>query len=584
MQVIDRSKPLAVQYAHDVLDGRVTVGRLVRLAVERDLHDQRTAAARGLVFDDDEADRRVRWFSLCRQIDGEFEGQPLVLEPWQAWFTWVSYGWKRTTTGLRRFRHRWLEVGSGNGKTTMMAADALGALIVDQESGAEIYPVATHREQAKILWDAAARMIEQSPALTARVKLFDSVNNQRILYPDRHAFMVPLGRDSKNSSVEGKKPHAIYFDEVHEYRDRKQWTVLRKKMLKRRQPLSTAMTTAGDDEPETLYEDVHDYCVSVLEGWRNGDFVDDEQLAVIYALDDDDDPYTADVTEDQVLDMFRKANPNLGINIRPEDLVAQWRRGFADPNERASLLRYSCNRRTSTNVREIAAEDWDACADRTIDWAALAAAAVPCVAAFDLSSTRDLTSIAVLYWHDGRPYYRWFSFLPRERLRAKCDEDLVPYDQWAEEGWLELTPGDQIDDEYIARRIGEIDAECSPRQWTADPWHSKFVCNVVAREHGLEVVSFKQDLSSFGEPVMHFLDELRSGRMRHDGNPLARWCATNVVTKEDAHGNRQFHKRASRKRIDPIVAATMARGRAIVLDLSGPPPATAWDGQIEVWA
>ena len=582
MQIIDKSRPLAVQYAHDVLDGRVTVGRLVRLAVERDLHDQRTAADRGLVFDTAEAERRVRWFNLCKQIDGEFEGKPLILEPWQAWFTWVSFGWRRTDSGFRRFRRRWLEVGSGNGKTTWMAADALGMLVADGESGAEVYPCATHRDQAKILWDASARMIEQSDGLSAHVKLFDSVNNQRIVFPARHAFMVPLGRDSKSSSVEGKKPAAIYFDEVHEYRDRKQWNVLHKKMLKRRQPLSTAMTTADDGEPETLYEDIHEYCVAVLEGWQHDDFIDDEQLAVIYAIDDDDDPYAPGLTEDDFLAMMQKANPNLGVNIRTEDLVSDWRRGEKDANVKASLLRFSCNRRTSTNVREISAEEWDACADRSIDWDDFRDDR--CVAAFDLSSTQDLTSIAVLYWHDGRPCYRWRTFLPEERLKIKCEQDLVPYDQWAEQGWLELTPGSQIDDETISKAIGEIHDECAPAQWAADMAHAKFVCNVVHREHGIEVVSFKQDLLTFGEPVMHFLDEMRAGKMRHDGNPLVRWCATNAVTKEDAYSNRQFHKRASKKRIDPIVAAAMARGRAIVLDFSGPAPPPPWDGTIEMWS
>ena len=78
------------------------------------------------------------------------------------------------------------------------------------------------------------------------------------------------------------------------------------------------------------------------------------------------------------------------------------------------------------------------------------------------------------------------------------------------------------------------------------------------------LVKFLQDLRSFGAPTMHFLDEIESRVMRHDGNPLARWCASNVITKEDAHGNARPHKAASIRRIDPIVAAIMARGRAIV--------------------
>ena len=359
-------RPLAIQYAHDVLDGKVVSGEFLRLAVERDLHDQRTAAARGLVFDADAAQRAVEWPGLyCRQTDGEFAGRPLVLEPWQAWVDWVTEGWRLAKNGNRRFRHRYLKVGSGNGKTTWMATHATRLMAGDREAGAECYAVATHRGQALILWNAAARMVEQSPELSRILKVFDSPNNHRIVYPAGRSFLTPLSRDTTAVSQEGLKPHACYFDEVHEYRGaapRKLYDVLRKKGVKRRQPIYSYFTTAGDGDPESLIEELDAYAEDVLRGWQDGSFEDDTFFAALYEIDAADDPFAAGLSEEDMLRMVAKANPNLGVSVQVDAVVEHWKRGQHVPAEQASFLRYSCNRNASTVAKAINPEDWDACA------------------------------------------------------------------------------------------------------------------------------------------------------------------------------------------------------------------------------
>lgn len=608
MRIVEPHHP-ALQYATDVLDGKVIAGRFVRLAIERDLHDRSVGKQRGLWFDEQSAEKAIRWFGLCRQYVGEFAGQPLNLEPWQQWITWVSYGWRRRD-GTRRFRERWMEVASGNGKTTLMAADALLGLVGDAEEGAEIYPVGVQLDQAMILWTAAKLMVEQSPHLMKHLEVFDAMNNRRIIFRRTNSFMTPLARQSRSVSAEGKLPHRVYFDEVHEYRDRRIYDVLMKKTAKRRQPMVTCMTTAGDDEPETLYEELHDYAIDILEGWREDEFTDDSFFAFVAAIDDEDDPFAEDLTRDGMLNMIRKANPNLGLSPKISAVVEEWERAKKVDSKRNSYLRYTCDRRASTVVREITTDEWDVCRIENLDWDAMAE--TPSIVGIDLSSTRDLTAVTQLfgrwgsvvqgkdghrrvYW-SGTPeaatikaeprwiwVYRFFSFLPEEQLRVNEERDRAPYREWVRQGWLELTPGSQIDDDTIAERIKQLDERCNVVQWTSDPWHTKFLVNALQRGAGVELVQFLQDLKSFAEPTMLFLDELRTaGAMIHDGNPVARWCATNVVTKEDGHGNRRPHKRASKKHIDPIVAGIMARGRAIVLDLKKD-PAPAFKGNIEFW-
>jgi phage terminase large subunit-like protein len=571
---IAKSKNIAEQYAFDVLDDRINVGRLVRLAVERDLHDQRTGHRRNLVFDRSAAELTLEWYPICKHYEGEFEGQPLILSPWQAWVEWVSFGWKKKTTGYRRFQERWIEVAAGNGKSTWMGADALLMLVGDDEAGAAVYSAATKQEQAKIVWEAANHMIQQSEEeLKPLLKVFDSVNNHRIVYPGRNAFFVPLSKEAR--SAEGLKPHAVICDEVHEFTNRKLYDILKAKMAKRRQPMFTNITTAGDDEPETIYEEVHDYAESILEGWHNDNFIDDFFFAFIAAIDDHDDPYEKDIDEDQVIEMLEKANPNLGVSIQLDTVMSDWKRGWKVPAAQSSALRYHFNRRCSTAVRAIALETWDEVADRSIEWEFFDD--YPCMGAFDLSSTLDLTAIT-LYWpYHGMHFYRFFTFLPEDMLKVKCKSDMVPYDLWVKQGWLELTPGNQIDDETIIDRIFSLNESLNVVQWTHDPYHSAFISNVLQRKYGIECIKFRQDLASFAEPTMMFLDELYAGVTVHDGNPLARWCAGNVVTKEDSQANRIPHKKASKKRIDTIMAAIMARARAIVVDMDDYEPKSAYE-------
>ena len=546
----------ARQWADDVLAGRVVVGRLVRLAVERDAYDQETGAKRGLYFDEEAASAALEWYQFCRHYEGEYAGQVLELQPWQQWITWVSYGWKRAADGYRRFRERLIEVGRGNGKSTWMAGDGSYLFIGDGEPGAKVYAAATKRDQAAIVWGCAARMVEQSEELSSIIKVHDSVNHHNLSYLAQNAQFLPLSSDSRK--MDGLNPHGVIVDEFHEHANRKLYDKLKTAMGKRRQPMMTLITTAGEDAGETIYEEIHEYGVDVLQGWGEGGFEDDRFFAFIACIDDEDDPFDESC--------WIKANPNLGVSVRVDHIREIAHRARKMPSELPTLIRMHCNRRATSKVRAITADAWDSCREN-INWADFDGMA--CIGAVDLSSTLDLTALTLHFLRNGLHYYRFFAWMPEDQLRDAVNRDRVPYDVWVKQGWLELTPGDQIDDTVIARRVMECSKRYRVLQWTHDPWHAVQLGNTLEREAGIKIIKFLQDLKSYGEPTMLFIDEIYSKQMRHDGNPLARWCALNAVTKEDAHGNKRFHKAASKKRIDPIVAATMARGRAILVS---PPP------------
>jgi len=574
-------------YIAGVLSGEVRLGYLARLAVERQVADldrwpaatQEEAQARGdpFWFDPVAAQDLLDFYSFCRHVEGELAGEPFDPLPWQAFVDWVCFGWRCSDTGGRRFRERWMEVCRGNGKSYWMSANADYMLIADGEAGAKVFAIATKEDQATVVWGVAAEIVKQSPELSAAATVQESVNNRRIFLPGTFSVFKPLPSDPKKA--DSLNPHAVYLDELHEWRNRTLYMKMKTAMGKRLQPMLSEITTAGDDDPETLYEELRDYAIRVLKGWQHGDFRDERFFAVVYCLDDEDDPY------DEAT--WVKGNPSLGArgaSVRIEHLREMANRAHVSPDAYRDFLRMHCGRRVSTALKAISEEAWDACRATAenggeIVWTNFAE--FPCYAALDLSSTVDLTALT-LYWppHEPWPYhtYRFFAWLPAAALREACQRDMVPYDQWVEQGWLQLTPGNQIDDRVIAAKVRELAELYQVQQWCNDPWHAVQLGNRLQEECGIEVVSFMQDLKNFGEPTMLYLDELHTGKMRHDGNPLARWCAGNVVTKEDAHGNRRPHKKASRKRIDPIVAAIMARGRAVF----GEAPTDVYDGHLWV--
>jgi len=191
--------------------------------------------------------------------------------------------------------------------------------------------------------------------------------------------------------------------------------------------------------------ELHTYAVDVLEGFKDEGFADDRFLAFVAAIDDDDDPFDEGC--------WIKANPSLGVCVHVEDLRELAAKAKKAPSFHPTFLRMHCNRRAASTALAVNLDDWDACSAE-IDWDDFKGDR--CIGALDLSSSRDLTALTLYFKRDGLHYYKFFAWLPEENLRECIDRDRVPYDQWVRQGWLELTPGNQVDDRVIVDRIKEL--------------------------------------------------------------------------------------------------------------------------------
>ncbi len=163
-------------YARAVTEGQILTNRLVRLACERHLDDLGPAGTRGLRFDPAAARRAIEFFGFLRHSKGEWAGQSFALAPWQAFVIGCLFGWQRSDR-LRRFRTTYCAVPRKNGKSSTSAGIGLYLLVADGEQGAEVYSAATTRDQARIVFDEAKRMVAASPALRRRVEpLINNLN------------------------------------------------------------------------------------------------------------------------------------------------------------------------------------------------------------------------------------------------------------------------------------------------------------------------------------------------------------------------------------------------------------------------
>lgn len=530
---------VAKRYIRDVLAGKVTVCKWVRLFCERHARDLVTGKERGLYFDEEAGARVLRFFDFLRHSKGEWGGQPFILSPWEQAYLFVLFGWMKEDTGLRRFRISYLEVARKNGKSAISSGVALYLLDGDREPGAEVYSAATKRDQAKIVHGEACRMVKASPML----KQFITVRSDSIFVTDTNSKFEPLSSDY--NSLDGLNVHGVIVDELHAHKTRDLWDILETATGARRQPLMFAITTAGVSR-QSVCRELHDYLEKVLEGTLE----DDSFCGVIFTLDEGDDYADESV--------WIKANPNLDVSMKRDDLRDKLRKAKEAPAALNAFLRLHMNIWTQSETRWLSPDAWAACSGQT-PMEQLKDA--PCYAGLDLSSTTDISAFVLKFPETG-DVLSWY-WIPEDKMWKRERRDRVPFSAWARHGYVEPTPGNVIDYEYIKERIRAIKAEFRGlREIGYDPWNATQIA-IQLEEEGFNVVPVRQGYQTLSPAAKELEREVLSGELKHGGNPVLSWMASNVVLSTDPAENIKPDKSKSIERIDGIVALCIAISRQI---------------------
>jgi phage terminase large subunit-like protein len=543
-------------YIDGVLDGSIPAARLVVAAVRRHVHDLAHGAERGLRFDPEAACHRIRFNQFLHHWKGEWAGQVIVPEPWQAFRMWVLFGWKRAD-GTRRFRQGYTEVPRKNGKTTDISGDGIYLLMADGEPGAEVYSFATKRDQARIVMNDAAAFIKASPSLKSRLSVSGGKYVNNIAHLKTASKWEPLGSDSKTQ--DGFNVHGGIGDELHEHRDGGMWGVIETGTGARRQPLVLGITTAGSD-PDSFCGQMHEYAEKILTEFDNPDGTHNDAFFAFISAAEKTDDWTDPA-------VWRKANPNFGVSVKPDDLADKCLKAKSIPSARNEFLRKHLNIWTDQVEAWIPVEAWDACKDDDFDPERLRGR--ECFGGLDMSAKIDLTAFVLVFPPtEDDPKYRVLPFfwIPEDTARERERLDRIPYAEWTARGLVVQTPGNTVDYDFVKARVVELAAEYGLREVAFDPWNCLHAAQHLQDDHGLRMVEFRQGMVSMNEPSKEFERLVVGGELAHDGNAAMRWMMGNVAVKRDEAGNiKPVKPESQRKKIDGPVAAIMALGRAILV-------------------
>jgi phage terminase large subunit-like protein len=567
-------------YAKAVGAGTIIAGPLVRAACARHLADLRDGAQRGLVFDKSKSMRAIEFFAEVLKLNGgEFEGQPFVLGPWQAFIVGSLFGWVRAADGQRRFRVAYIEIGKGNGKSPLAAGIGLYCLCADEEPRAEVYAAATKKDQAMILFRDAVAMVDQSPEL--RHRLVKSGGQERcwnLGYIATGSFFRAISSDDGQS---GPRPHCSLIDEIHEHKDATVVNMMKAGQKGRRQPLQVEITNSGFDRTTICYEH-HEYSDRVVKGLE----INDEWFAYVCALDEGEDPLKDEAC-------WPKANPNLGVSIQFEYLRGEVREARGMPAKASKVKRLNFCQWVDAENPWIDGPSWMACED-DFDVFDVLRDAEEVVGALDLSGTSDLTALALAGKVGGEIVACVEFFTPRETLSDRAKKDKVPYQLWVDQGHMHATPGRAVDYSFVAERLAELQVELPLTRVGFDPYRIKYLereldqagieIELIEHPQGYYKVQQKKDAKGNDLPALwmprsiellekaigaanpaHAADDVASGtaaspRLRVQRNPVLTWNSASAVLEADPKNNRIFTKRKSRGRIDGLVALAMAVG------------------------
>ncbi len=465
--------------------------------------------------------------NYCRISKGANAGKVVRLELWEKALLAAVFGFI-DINGNRMCREALLIVGKKNGKSLIASIVGLYLLIGDGEPGPEIYAVATKRDQAKIIWTEAKRMVRKSPVLLRRIKpLVAELSSE--LYND--GTFKPLASDS--DTLDGLNVHGALMDEIHQWKNgRALFNIIADGTSAREQPLVFETSTAGTVR-EDIYDQKYDEAERIINGLfdENG-YHDIHFYPFIYELDER--------KEWIVETCWIKANPGLGTIKKLEALRAKVEKAKGNPSSIKNLV---CK---EFNIRETSTESWltfEQLDNRELfDVKKLKPRYG--IGGVDLSSNIDLTNATVIFMvpGDSNIYVLQMYWLPEDLLEKRTKEDKIPYDKWVEQGWMRTCPGNKVHYRYVKEWFEEVQNEsdiylfkCGYDSWSAS-YFLEDMTNTFGKPVMEPVIQGKKTLSG---PMKALGADLAKKRIIYNNNPVLKWCLANTSVDEDRNGNIQ---------------------------------------------
>lgn len=515
-------------------------------------------------YDDTDVEAFINYSKLLKHREGRWAGHPLELSIEQKYIAACIFGFKTFDVELkmnvRYFKELVLFVGRKWGKSTFISAVADFMLMCDREPAAQVWCLATQKQQASIVYEAAKNFVRSSDALKHHVKTKrDKDNSEMLLFPAGDSFMKA---GSKNSNAQdGLNPHCVVIDELHAIRDRNTYDVFSSAMGARTQPLIFIISTFGFAR-EGIFDSILDRCQNRLKGKSQ-----ERILPVIFRIDDDDDPADRKC--------WIKANPGL-VEARPtmQYLEGEYQKALQDPAQMPSFLCKHLNRASSMSVVYFDLAVVDKCAiDMTMEMIRDKYA----VGASDIAETTDLCSSSALIPINGKLHLFQKYFIARSRIEQNSKADKMAYESFTNTGapdplnneLIHICEGSMVSRKDVVNWYVELSEKYGVTFWKigADRWHYEDFASdmelagfpredkegrgvVFQVAWGAKTLSqpMKETRVLFEDRILQF--------SRYNG--LFRWCTTNTAALIDRNNNIVPDKAKSKARIDGYASYLMS--------------------------
>lgn len=519
-------------YVEDVLNGKIVVGELIKLACQRFKDDLQR---QDIYFNESVVDKAINFIGTLKHFMGKSSGKHFKLENWQQFMIANIVGWYWKDGNTRRFTSSYIEVSRKNGKTALAAALCLYYLIADGEDGAEVDLAANSKEQAKIAFEFCSSFSKQ---LDPKGKYLKPYRDNVQFALNNSKLKVFAADDSK---LDGFNASFGLIDEYHAAKNSKVRDVIKSSMGMRNNPHLCTITTAGFDKTLPCYK-LRSTSIEILNKLKT----DDSMFIAIYSLDDKDDWTDKD--------NWVKCTPNLNVTVTSKYIKEQVQSAINNPSEEVGVKTKTLNLWCDVAdvwlpesyivkaSKDIHLEDFRDC---------------ECYIGVDLSATSDLTAVSYLIEKDNIYYFKTDYYLPESALVDKPDRET--YKLWKQQGLITITTGNVTDYDYITNDIVAASNILNIQKIGYDKWNATQWA-IHATEIGLPLEEYPQTMGNFNRPTKELERLILSGNTVIDNNEITRWCFRNVELKSDYNGNVKPNKGIKSKKIDGVIAIIQALG------------------------
>lgn len=537
--------PALVTYFTKILDGKIIACEKMKKQAERILDAYYNPGE--YHFDQAIANRHIEFIERFCKIPSGKLGQPLKLMLFQKARFETIFGFV-DDNNLRQYNEVLIIEGRKNGKTTECAAIEIDMLVNDHEGSPQIYNVATAMDQAKLGFNAAHKMIKQSPMLSKHVRK----RAADLYFGLNMGFIKALAANV--SSMDGLDTHCAIIDELSAIKNRDLYDLIKQSMGARSQPLLFTISTNGFVR-DSVFDAQYQYAADILSGKaKNPKF-----LPFIYELDDP--------SEWDQEDCWIKANPALDGMKSREYLREMVQKAKDDMSFKPTVLVKDFNLKQNTAVAWLAWEELN-----NEEMTPADAAFRYGIGGMDAADSVDLNAAKVICRRrldngelDPKIYVKSMYWLPQrvlddfENTGRRQGRDNVPYVLWRDRGFLRTVDTYKVDKKVMLDWFMELQEEQDIYIMMIgyDPWHiDESLLNEFRNAFGPTcMVPVRQGVATLSQPMKDLRAELGEHNVVYDNNPIDKWCLANTAVRTDVNGNIQPIKGLDqRRRIDGTMA------------------------------